>query len=120
MNPIVTDTDKIISVPAFSVHNMLEMVNRVNFWDTYALSPMMSHGGTSHLRVVVLGVIWDHTCMKLNNSSYGCQKPMGIEFPPTVFWISPKLFTWVLPWFDPMTANNHDQSLTRTILPKHY
>ena len=31
MNPIVTDTDKIISVPAFSVHNMLEMVNRVNF-----------------------------------------------------------------------------------------
>ena len=31
MNPIVTDTDKIIRVPAFSVHNMLEMVNRVNF-----------------------------------------------------------------------------------------
>ena len=30
MNPIVTDTDKIISVPAFSVHNMLEMVNPVN------------------------------------------------------------------------------------------
>ena len=47
MNPIVTDTDKIISVPAFSVHNMLEMVNPVNFetptlcarWcPTYALS----------------------------------------------------------------------------------
>ena len=31
MNPIVTDTDKIISVPAFSVHNMLEMVDRVSF-----------------------------------------------------------------------------------------
>lgn len=31
MNPIVTDTDKIISVPAFSVHNMLEVVNWVNF-----------------------------------------------------------------------------------------
>ena len=54
MNPIVTDTDKIIRVPAFSVHNMIEMVNRVNFWDTYALSPMMFHGGTSQLRVVVL------------------------------------------------------------------